>query len=117
VFAGLEGATADMLLLDGHGLVMAGGLKAADGSDVSELAAAALAGVSGEASRTADYLKLGAWTVIVAEAELANVVLSPVGESALVMLRRDKSTAVGLALRIGERAKRAASQWLEAQTP
>jgi len=117
VFAGLEGATADMLLLDGHGLVMAGGLKAADGTDVSELAAAALAGVSGEASRTANYLKLGDWTVIVAEAEQANVVLSPVGESALVMLRRDKSTAVGLALRIGERAKRAAAQWLEAQSP
>jgi tetratricopeptide (TPR) repeat protein len=117
VFAGLEGATADMLLLDGHGLVMAGGLKAPDGRDVSELAAAALAGVSGEASRTAAYLELGAWTVIVAEAEQANVVLSPVGESALVMLRRDKSTAVGLALRIGERAKRAAAQWLEDQAP
>jgi predicted regulator of Ras-like GTPase activity (Roadblock/LC7/MglB family) len=96
---------------------MAGGLTAPDGGDVSELAAAALAGVSGEATRTADYLKLGAWTVIVAEAEQANVVLSPVGESALVMLRRDKSTAVGLALRIGERAKRAAAQWLEDQAP
>jgi predicted regulator of Ras-like GTPase activity (Roadblock/LC7/MglB family) len=117
VFAGLEGATADMLLLDAHGLVMAGGLKSADGGDVSELAAAALAGVSGEASRTADYLRLGTWTVIVAEAEQANVVLSPVGESALVMLRRDKSTAVGLALRIGDRAKRAALKWLEEQAP
>lgn len=113
VFAGLEGATADMLLLDAHGLVMAGGLKAADGTDASEIAAAALAGVSGEATRTAGYLKLGQWTTIVAEAERANVVLAPVGDGALLMLRRDKSTPVGLALRIAERARRAASTWLE----
>ena len=116
VFAGLEGATADMLLLDAHGLVMAGGLRAADGGDASELAAAALAGVSGEATRTAGYLKLGQWTTIVAEAEQANVVLAPVGDGALLMLRRDKSTPVGLALRIAERARRAAATWLEDQS-
>jgi len=113
VFAGLEGATADMLLLDAHGLVMAGGLRAPDGSDASELAAAALAGVSGEATRTSGYLALGNWTAIVAEAEQANVVLAPVGEGALLMLRRDKSTPVGLALRIAERARKAAAAWLE----
>ncbi len=112
VFFGLEGATADLLLLDGRGLVMAGGLKAADGSDASELAAAALAGVSGEAGRTAGYLGLGEWNVIVAEAEFANVVLAPVGEGALLMARRDKSTPVGLALRIAERARIAAAKWL-----
>jgi predicted regulator of Ras-like GTPase activity (Roadblock/LC7/MglB family) len=117
VFAGLEGATADMLLLDAQGLVMAGGLRAGDGHDVSELAAAALAGVSGEASRTSGYLKLGSWSVIVAEAESGNVVLAPVGEGALLMLRREKSTPVGLALRIAERARKAAAQWLEAQAP
>lgn len=116
VFSGLEGATADMLLLDAHGLVMAGGLKG-EGGDVSELAAAALAGVSGEAGRTSGYLKLGQWTAIVAEAEQANVVLAPVGEGALLMLRRDKSTPVGLALRVAERARRAAADWLEKQVP
>jgi predicted regulator of Ras-like GTPase activity (Roadblock/LC7/MglB family) len=115
VFAGLEGATADILLLDGRGLVMAGGLKNDAGADVSELAAAALAGVSGEAGRTAGYLNLGIWTTIVAEAEHANVVLSPVGDNALLMLRRDKSTPVGLALRIADRAKSAAGRWLEQQ--
>jgi len=115
VFAGLEGATADMLLLDARGLVLAGGLRAADGSDASELAAAALAGVSGEAERTAGYLKVGEWTAIVAEAESANVVLAPVGEGALLMVRREKSTPVGLALRIAERARGAAARWLEEQ--
>ncbi len=112
VFAGLEGATNDILLLDARGLVMAGGLRSAGGADVSELAAAALAGVSGEATRTTGYLNLGTWTSIVAEAEHANVILSPVGEGALLLLRRDRSTPVGLAARIAERARVAAAQWL-----
>jgi tetratricopeptide (TPR) repeat protein len=113
LFVGLEGATADILLLDARGLVLAGGLTASDGSDVSELAAAALAGVSGEAGRTAGYLELGAWTTIVAEADGANVVLAPVGEGALLMVRRERSTPVGLALRIAERARGVAARWLE----
>jgi predicted regulator of Ras-like GTPase activity (Roadblock/LC7/MglB family) len=116
VFAGLEGSTSDILLLDARGLVMAGGLKHTSGDDVSELAAAALAGVSGEAGRTAGYLNLGVWSTIVAEAEHANVVLSPVGENALLLLRRGKETPVGLAIRIADRAKQAAGRWLEQQT-
>jgi tetratricopeptide (TPR) repeat protein len=115
VFEGLEGANADILLLDARGLVMAGGLRNEAGADVSELAAAALAGVSGEASRTTGYLQLGEWSVIVAEAEQANVVLSPLGEGALLMARRDKSTPVGLAIRIAERARNAAARWLAGQ--
>jgi tetratricopeptide (TPR) repeat protein len=114
VFEGLDGSTADILLLDSHGLVMAGGVKSG-GQDVSELAAAALAGVSGEASRTATYLNLGSWYTIVAEAEQANVVLTPVGDGALLMLRRTKDTPVGLAVRIADRAKAAAARWLEQQ--
>lgn len=115
VFGGLEGATADILLLDARGLVVAGGLKDQRGTDVSELAAAALAGVSGEASRTAGYLALRAWGTIVAEAETANLVLAPMGEGALLMVRRDRSIPVGLALRFAERARGAAHRWLEGQ--
>lgn len=115
VFVGLEGATADILLLDARGLVVAGGLKDERGADVSELAAAALAGVSGEASRAAGYLALGGWGTIVAEAETANLVLAPVGEGALLMVRRERSIPVGLALRFAERARGAAHRWLEGQ--
>ena len=115
VFAGFEGATADILLLDARGLVLAGGLRATDGADVSELAAAALAGVSGEAERTAGYLKLGGWSAIVAEAESANVVLAPLEGGAMLMVRREKSTPVGLAIRITERARATAQRWLEGQ--
>lgn len=115
VFAGFEGATVDILLLDSRGLVVAGGLTDSKGDDVSELAAAALAGVSGEASRTASYLGLGDWAVIVAEAETANVVLAPAADGALLMMRRERSTPVGLALRIAERARGVAMRWLEGQ--
>ena len=115
VFNGFDRATADILLLDERGLVLAGGLAAPGGADVSEVAAAGLAGVSGEAARTAQHLALGAWRTIVAEAESANLVVAPVGTGALLLVRRDRSMPVGLALRFAERALGTASAWLEGQ--
>ena len=115
VFRGLEGAAADILLCDDRGRVIAGGLRGADASDVSELAAAALAGVSGEAQRTAQYLGLGAWGTIVAETDRANLVLAPVTAGALLLVRRDRSVPIGLAVRVAERALGAASAWRERQ--
>ncbi len=115
VFRGMEGASADILLFDDRGLVVAGGVAGPQGADVSELAAAALAGVSGEAGRTAQYLSLGPWGTIVAEAERANLVLAPVGAGALLLVRRDRSMPVGLTVRIAERAQGAARAWLERQ--
>jgi tetratricopeptide (TPR) repeat protein len=115
VFTGFEGSSQDILLLDARGLVLAGGLRGPDGADVSELAAAALAGVSGEASRTAEYLHLGSWSAMVAETGTANLVLAPSTEGALLMIRRERSTPVGLALRIAERARAVAQHWLEGQ--
>jgi tetratricopeptide (TPR) repeat protein len=115
VFHGFDGATEDILLLDQRGLVLAGGLTGAGGKDASELAAAALAGVSGEAARTAEYLGLGNWSAIVAEAEASNLVVAPVGDGALLLVRRDRSMAVGLALRFAERARGIALAWLQGQ--
>jgi predicted regulator of Ras-like GTPase activity (Roadblock/LC7/MglB family) len=102
-------------MLDERGLVVAGGLVASNGADVAEVAAAGLAGVSGEATRTGEYLSLGAWRTIVAEAETANLVVAPVGEGALLLVRRDRSMPVGLALRFAERARGTASAWLQGQ--
>ena len=115
VFNGFDRATADILLLDERGLVLAGGLVSSDGSDVAEVAAAGLAGVSGEATRTGEYLGLGAWHTIVAEAETANLVVAPAGEGAMLLVRRDRSMPVGLALRFAERARGTASAWLTGQ--
>ena len=115
VFSGFDRATSDILLIDERGLVLAGGLVASDGADVAEVAAAGLAGVSGEAVRTGGYLALGAWRTIVAEAEAANLVVAPVGEGAMLLVRRDRSMPVGLALRFAERARGTASAWLARQ--
>jgi tetratricopeptide (TPR) repeat protein len=113
VFQGFDGATNDILLLDQRGLIVAGGVTTGGGADVSELAAAALAGVSLEATRAGEYIGLGAWRTIMAEAEAANLVVAPVGERALVLVRRDRSTPIGLALRFAERARDVASAWLQ----
>ena len=115
VFSGFDRSTADILLLDERGLVLAGGLVSSAGADVAEVAAAGLAGVSGEATRTGEYLGLGVWRTIVAEAESANLVVAPVGEGALILVRRDRSMPVGLALRFAERARGTASTWLAGQ--
>ena len=115
VFNGFDRSTADILLLDERGLVLAGGLLSSSGADVGEVAAAGLAGVSGEATRTGEYLGLGTWRTIVAEAETANMVVAPVGEGALLLVRRDRSMPVGLALRFAERARGTASAWLAGQ--
>ena len=115
VFHGFDGAARDILLLDHRGLVLAGGLTDAEGKDASDLAAAALAGVSGEAARTSEMLGLAPWSAIVAEADHANLVVAPVGEGALLLVRRDRSIAVGLALRFAERARGSALQWLQGQ--
>jgi len=115
VFHGLEGATADILLCDDRGLVVAGGLTGPGGADVSELAAAALAGVSGEAARTAQYLSLGTWGTIVGETDGANFVLTPAGPGALLLVRRDRSMPVGLVVRVAERALSAERAWLARQ--
>jgi len=115
VFSGFDRSTADILLLDERGLVLAGGLVSSSGADVGEVAAAGLAGVSGEATRTGEYLGLGTWRTIVAEAETANMVVAPVGEGALLLVRRDRSMPVGLALRFAERARGTASAWLAGQ--
>jgi tetratricopeptide (TPR) repeat protein len=112
VFQGFDGATNDILLLDQRGLIVAGGVTGAGGADVSELAAAALAGVSLEASRAGEYIGLGAWRTIMAEADAANLVVAPVGERALVLVRRDRSTPIGLALRLAVLAGEVASAWL-----
>lgn len=115
VFRGFEGGTADILLFDDRGLVVAGGLTGPNRADVAPRAAAGLAGVSAEASRTAQYLSLGVWSTIVAETDGANLVLAPVGPGALLLVRRERSVPVGLVLRVAERAQASAAGWLRRQ--
>jgi tetratricopeptide (TPR) repeat protein len=116
VFAGLEGADSAMLLVDGQGRVMAGGLKTSDGADVADAVAAYLAGVSQEAERTSRLLELGEWRWIMAEAEEGNLQLSAPAPNTLLLLVRDRSVPAGRLARQAARATEVARRWLEGQS-
>ncbi|MBW8772313.1 MAG: tetratricopeptide repeat protein [Gemmatimonadetes bacterium] len=113
IFAGLEGARDGLLLVDTQGLRLGGGLKSLDGTDVADVVAAHLAGVSREAARTAKLLGLGAWESVVLESPGGNAALLPASSEALLLVVRDASVPMGR-LQVGaERAARAARAWLE----
>ncbi len=113
IFAGLEGARDGLLLVDTQGLRLGGGLRSPEGTDVADVVAAHLAGVSREAARTAKLLGLGAWESVVLESPGGNAALLPASSEALLLVVRDSSTPMGR-LQVGaERAARAARAWLE----
>jgi predicted regulator of Ras-like GTPase activity (Roadblock/LC7/MglB family) len=113
VFAGLEGATDGLLLIDRNGLRLGGGLRSPDGTDVGDAVAAHLAGVTREAARAARLLDLGAFDSVAAESPDGNLyLLAPTPDTALLTVR-DRSVPVGRLSLMAERAARAARTWLE----
>ena len=113
LFAGLEGADSGLLLVDGQGLRLAGGLQQPDGTDVSEVVAGQLAGVSREAGRTARLLELGAWQSIAVESDDARLHLVAPTEDTMLLAVRDPDVPAGRLALMTERAGRAARHWLE----
>lgn len=108
-----KGDPGPALLLDLQGRVLMGRLPRADGADASEMAAAALAGVSREAERAARLLGLGNWRAIAMEGGPANYELrSPTGET-LLLVMRPREVPAGRLSRIAERAVQQAREWLE----
>jgi tetratricopeptide (TPR) repeat protein len=107
VFAGLEGARDGLLLLDGNGLRLGGGLTSPTGAPVGDAVAAHLAGVFKDASRAARLLELGSWKSIAAESGDATFFLSAPTSDSLLLLVRDNSVP------IGRLAWQAARAWLE----
>jgi predicted regulator of Ras-like GTPase activity (Roadblock/LC7/MglB family) len=116
VFAGLEGADEGLLLLDGAGRVLGGGLRDPQGRDVTDAVAAYLAGVSQEAARTAKLLGLGEWTGLSAEGKLGHVHLTPPMADTLLLVVRDRGVPMGRLGILAHRAAQAARRWLERQT-
>ena len=108
----LESTGQTALLVDADGLVLAGSYTDAVGSDVSEIVAAELAGVSGEAERAMRHLGLGAWTSLLVEADDAVVAMSPAPLGSLVVVATSRQTPVGLVRLLLDRALTRARDWL-----
>lgn len=113
VFEGLEGALDGLLLLDGNGLRLGGGLTSPTGAAVGDAVAAHLAGVVRDASRATRLLALGAWTSVAAETGDANLFLCAPTPDSLLLLVRDSSVPIGRLAHQAERASESARRWLE----
>jgi tetratricopeptide (TPR) repeat protein len=115
LFRGLDGAGRGMLLADRHGQMLGGRLETPAGDDVSEPAAAHVASVAREATRTADMLGLGPWLWLTIEAAAANLHLSAPDDQSLLLVVLDRSMPAGRLARLAERAAETARGWLEEQ--
>lgn len=113
VFEGLEGAHDGLLLLDGNGLRLGGGLTSPAGEAVGDAVAAHLAGVFRDASRATRLLSLGSWTSVAAETGDANLFLCAPTPDSLLLLVRDNSVPIGRLAHQAERASESARRWLE----
>jgi tetratricopeptide (TPR) repeat protein len=100
------------LLLDGHGLVLAGAYVTSDGAEVAQEIGAALAGAREEITRVTQHLHLGAWTTLVAETSVATIAMAPVMTDSLVLAAAARSVPLGLVRRLLDRCARRATAWL-----
>ena len=113
VFAGLEGSADSLLLVDGNGLRLGGGLRSPDGADVADTVAAQLAGVAREAARTARLLALGDWKGLAVEAPGGSCYLVAPTAETLLFTARGPDLPMGRVARLAERASVEARRWLE----
>ena len=112
---GLDGLGEDMVLLDTQGRVLGGHVTGQQGDDVTEAAAAFLAGVSDEAARTSRLLEFGAWLGLSAEAGTGHLHLAKPRDGVLLLVIRDKGVPLGRMAYVAERPAGIARQWLDRQ--
>jgi tetratricopeptide (TPR) repeat protein len=107
------GSEPETVLVDSHGLRLAGAIAAMNGSDVSDAVAAEVAAVSREGTRAARLLELGAWKSIAIECSGTQLhLIVPTAET--VLLARSDGDAPGARLAVAaDRAAQAARRWLE----
>jgi predicted regulator of Ras-like GTPase activity (Roadblock/LC7/MglB family) len=103
------------LLIDHDGYVVAGQYLTADGRDLGADLAAQLSGVSDEAARAVQYLKLGAWKQIVFESEAASLAMAPSGDGVL-LVATPRTVPLGFVRRVLERSVERARHWIETGT-
>jgi predicted regulator of Ras-like GTPase activity (Roadblock/LC7/MglB family) len=106
------------MCVDKDGLVVSGAYYDSEGNDVAHEIGASLSGVSGEAVRATEHLKIGAWRSIVFETEAAFVALSPapvkgsLEEGGLVVVAAVPDTPLGLLKRTLGKCLQMTSEWL-----
>jgi predicted regulator of Ras-like GTPase activity (Roadblock/LC7/MglB family)/Tfp pilus assembly protein PilF len=106
-------AEPDTVLVDSHGLRLAGAISGPDGTDVSDRVAAEVAGVAREAARAARLLELGAWKSLSIEGSSTQLrLVPPTGETTLLARATGDMPGARLAV-AAERAAQAARRWLE----
>jgi predicted regulator of Ras-like GTPase activity (Roadblock/LC7/MglB family)/tetratricopeptide (TPR) repeat protein len=106
------GPVTGALLVDAHGLVLAGRMTSALGADAAVLGAV-VGGAAGEAVRTASLLKLGEWQGIHIEAGDALLHLVPASSAGVVVLAARPSTPAGWLRRAAEQAAERACGFME----
>lgn len=109
------GAFLGALLLDAHGLVLAGTLRQSGPADQGrgETLGALLNPVVDEAGRASEMLGLGPWGGLLVDCEQAVLHLSPVAEDAVVLLAARPDAPAGWVVRAAERAAGLARRWTE----
>ncbi len=112
--AALDAEGGGLLLIDGSGLRLAGALREVGGSDVSDVVAALLAGVSKEAARAARLLGLGAWRTIAAESPDGHFHLTAPTDDSLLLMTRPPHVPMARVALAADHAARAARRWMEA---
>lgn len=112
-FAGLEGAPDRLLLVDLDGLRLGGGLSGPEGRNVSDEAAAVLAGATREAGRAARLIELGEWSHLTIEGSAVSAcLLNPTSDTSL-LAAMDAGMPAGQLSFFAERAAKSARAWLE----
>jgi tetratricopeptide (TPR) repeat protein len=112
-FSGLPEAADRLLLADGDGFRLGGALATADGHDVSEEAAAALAAVAQETRRAARLLDLGEWHHLIIEGPVMSLCLRPSTADTSLLAALGAAAPAGQLTLLADRAAKAARAWME----
>ena len=108
----LDDLASGLLLFDGQGMRLTGGVGPGTGELEADATAAEASGLAREASRTTRFLGLGAWQHLVLEGPEARVALVALDADATLLVRRPVLTPPGRLLASSARAADVAREWL-----
>lgn len=102
-----------LLLVDGGGLKIGGGITDPEGREIGDEIAALVAGTTREAARTTKLLHLGEWHSLLVECEATNLCLLKPNPETSLLIWREREIPIGQFGLLADRAARSAQEWLE----